>query len=281
MRVIGQVDKMQNAVNDTGQVSYWLPLGEQRVPLNTHIGTTIVLRHEAGKITCMGCGSAIKKTYQQGYCFLCTQRLARCDLCIVKPEQCHFHLGTCREPKWAQRFCMQAHYVYLANSSGVKVGITRGSNVPYRWIDQGASEALLIAQCASRRIAGLLEVQLAKHVADKTNWRKMLSGPAESADLAVIRDELFAKTHEEVAAIHRDFNPDDLLLILDEQVYHFDYPVLQYPNKIKSFNFDKTPEITAMLTGIKGQYLIFGDTVLNIRKFSGYEISFESLEGEL
>ena len=52
------------------------------------------------------------------------------------------------------------------------------------------------------------------------------------------------------------------------------FPVDSYPVKIKSFNFDKNPEVSGVLHGIKGQYLLLDIGVINIRKFTGYEVAF-------
>ena len=150
---------------------------------NEFIGRKLTIEF-TGKINCIACQSPIKKTYQQGYCFLCAQKLASCDMCILKPEICHYHLGTCREPNWGLSNCFIPHLVYLANSSGIKVGVTRETQTPHRWIDQGAIQSLPIVRVQSRVQAGLLESTFAKYIADKTNWRKMLQGNNEKLDLA-------------------------------------------------------------------------------------------------
>jgi len=176
---------------------------------------------------------------------------------------------------------MQKHIVYLANSSGLKVGITRKTNVPYRWIDQGAVQALPIFEVATRRISGLLEVELAIHVSDKTNWRKMLQNQVEPIDMKARRDQLLLEVKEKVDQLKYDFGQDSIQFLDQAQPIEFNYPVQHYPEKIISLNFDKTPEITAVLQGIKGQYLIFDSGVLNMRKFSGYEIGVSVDNGSI
>jgi hypothetical protein len=229
-----------------------------------------------GNIQCSGCGKAIKKIFHSGVCFLCSQKLARCDLCIVRPERCHFHLGTCREPSWGENHCMQPHCVYLANSSGIKVGITRMKNIPTRWMDQGAVQALPIFSVSTRRVAGLIEVALAKHIPDKTNWRAMLKNEVKTEDLVAERDRLIPLIQEELNAISAmDIGTFEFLLNR-EKLYQFNYPVLEYPSKIVSLSFDKTPHIHGKLLGIKGQYLILNIGVLNLGKFEGYEIKFSN-----
>jgi hypothetical protein len=159
-------------------VQYELLLSEQAMPLNPLIGKPVKLVY-TGKIYCVHCGRATKKSFSQGYCYPCFTSLAQCDTCIMKPETCHYAAGTCREPVWGETYCMQTHYVYLANSSGIKVGITRQNQIPTRWIDQGAVQALPIFKVQSRHISGLVEVAIAKHISDKTSWQQMLKNNVE------------------------------------------------------------------------------------------------------
>ena len=267
----GPIAKLHTALNADQQAQYALPMGDQVIDLMPYIGQFLRLEH-LGDIQCVGCGRAIRKSFQQGYCFPCTQRLAQCDLCIVKPERCHYHLGTCREPEWGEQHCMQAHYVYLANSSGLKVGITRAQNIPHRWIDQGATSALCIAQVSQRRIAGLLEVEIAQHVADKTNWRKMLQGDPEPIDLADWRDRLWDQVQSVVQSLQTDFGAESIRFLADQAPVDIQYPVLHYPTKISSHNLLKNPVVTGQLQAIKGQYLLLDTGVLNVRKFAGFHL---------
>jgi len=269
----GKLDKMAVTLDAaTPQVDYQMVLGEQRVAMTPLIGQTIEL-HYAGQINCQACDRLTKKSYSGGFCFPCAQRLARCDLCIMKPETCHYDAGTCREPEWGEQFCLQDHIVYLANSSGMKVGITRGTQIPTRWIDQGATQALPIFKVKTRYQSGLVEVVLKAHIADRTDWRKMLKGSAEPADLIAKRDELVAHCDVEIKALQQQFGDDAICLLSDEATVNINYKVQQYPDKVRSLNFDKTPEISGVLQGIKGQYLLLDTGVLNIRKFSGYQIT--------
>lgn len=193
-------------------------------------------------------------------------------MCIVKPETCHFHEGTCREPEWAEQHCMQAHYVYLANSSGVKVGITRGTQIPTRWIDQGASSAMAIFKAKDRLVSGRLEVILKQHVADRTDWRKMLKGEPEAIDLAQRCDELLELCQQDLQKLAKELGNDAFEHLTNEQQQAIQFPVREYPEKIKAHNLDKTPEVSGVLQGIKGQYLILDTGVLNIRKYGGYKV---------
>lgn len=270
--MIGNIRKMRVALAEP--VQYELPVGDQIVSLNEAIGGRIRLSYQ-GEINCIACGRGTKKSYSQGYCYPCFISLAACDMCIVKPETCHFAEGTCREPDWAMDNCMQHHYVYLANSSGLKVGITRGTQVPTRWIDQGAAQALPIYRVTNRYLSGLVEVALKEHVSDRTDWRKMLRGDAQDIDLARARDELVAQAADEIQRIHQQFGANDVVYLPDEAVTRIRYPVAEYPKKVSSLNLDKTPEIDATLLGIKGQYLIMDRGVINIRKFAGYKLAVE------
>ncbi len=270
-RLSGQLTKMAVTLPADNQARYAMRLGEQEMPMNELVGQTVTLRYQ-GEIHCLNCQRLTKKSFSGGFCFPCSQRLAQCDMCFLKPELCHFEQGTCREPDWGQAVCMQDHIVYLANSSGLKVGITRINQVPTRWVDQGATQALPIFRVRSRYQSGLVEVMFKNHVSDRTDWRKMLKGDAEALDLAAERDRLFTECESEIQALQQQFDDNSIVTLPGEQVQQIIYPVEQYPAKVSSFNFDKTPELSGVLHGIKGQYLIFDKGVINMRKFSGYEV---------
>ncbi|WP_198419190.1 DUF2797 domain-containing protein [Motilimonas pumila] len=264
----GTLSKMRSEHGAT--VQYYLPVGDNQLHLNPYLGKTLSFTH-TGNIYCDACGKKTKKSYSQGHCFPCMKKLARCDMCIMKPETCHFAQGTCREPEWAEQFCMTDHFIYLSNTSALKVGITRHSQIPTRWIDQGATQALPIFKVSSRKLSGLIEVALAKHVADKTNWRAMLKGDNAPLDLRALADELIPEIESTLAELSADY-PDGAIEPLNADIVDIRYPVLEYPSKISSFNLDKAPEVSGTLLGIKGQYLIFDTGVINVRKFSSYEV---------
>ncbi|MDD2800346.1 MAG: DUF2797 domain-containing protein [Methylococcales bacterium] len=269
----GQLEKMRVILNSP--VEYQLPLGDQLVPLNRLIGQSIKLKF-TGKITCIHCQRAVKKSFNQGYCYPCFTSLAQCDMCIMKPETCHFAAGTCREPSWGEQFCFQPHIIYLANSSGIKVGITRQTQLPTRWIDQGAVQALPIFKVPSRYVSGLIEVMIGKHVSDKTSWQQMLKNNVQPIDLPAKRDELIKTCKQELDAICQRFGEQAIEFLVDAQPVDITFPVEHYPSKINSFNFDKNPEVSGVLQGIKGQYLLLDTGVINIRKFTGYEVEFSA-----
>ena len=273
MEYSGNIQKLVTSLE--APVQYQLPIGDDLVPLNPYIGKSISLSF-LGEINCIACGRKTNKSFSQGFCYPCFQSLAQCDSCIIKPEQCHYFEGTCREPEWGEKHCLQDHYVYLANSSGTKVGITRGTQIPTRWMDQGACQALPIYRVKNRLLSGLVEVALKQHVADKTHWQRMLKGVPEAVDLVAKRDEMYETCAQELAAILKQHDDDAITPLSDEPVVDISYPVAEYPDKVKSLNFDKTPEIEGVLMGIKGQYLIFDTGVLNIRKFSGYKVRLQA-----
>lgn len=267
----GAFRKMQSEWVEEGLVHYHLPVGEELLPLNDLIGKKFSIRNN-GAIYCVHCGRKTKKSFNQGFCFPCFSKLAACDRCIMSPEKCHYHVGTCREPEWGERNCMTDHVVYLANSSGLKVGITRLTQVPVRWIDQGAIEALPIFRVATRRLSGLLENLFRSKVNDRTNWRVMLKGQVPALDLLAESDALFDHFSGDITALQQEYGVQAIQTVKDASQYRFNYPVQQYPVKVTSFNLDKTPIIEGVLHGIKGQYLIFDTGVINIRKYTAYQV---------
>ncbi|TNE53531.1 MAG: DUF2797 domain-containing protein [Bacteroidetes bacterium] len=249
-------------------IQYYLNL-EDKVEMNPLIGKEIYLRWE-GIIECISCQKVTKKSFGQGFCYKCFTSAPESAECIVRPELCRAHLGEGRDPEWEERNHNQPHVVYLAVSSAVKVGVTRATQIPTRWIDQGASAAIKLAEVPNRYEAGVLEVELKQHFTDKTHWQKMLRNEVdESVDLEEEKWSL-----EEVL-------PGDMLEYFseDDEIFEFHYPVLDYPDKVRSLNFEKTDLIEGRLLGIKGQYLLFeGGAVINLRKFTGYRVSIGVLD---
>lgn len=275
-KILGQLHKMKASSGDP--IQYAFVLQQDGVPLsglpavNDFLGKKLSL-HFTGNIACVGCKRKISKSFNQGYCYPCMQKLAACDMCILKPENCHYERGTCREPQWGLANCFIPHIVYLANSSGIKVGITKENTLQTRWIDQGAVQAIPILRVRSRFQAGLLETAIAKLVKDKTDWRKMLRGNNEPQDLLAKRNEIFAEIAHKIQEIAGKFTFGDIEILTSEPLQNINYPVLEYPEKITSLCFHKTPEISDTLLGVKGQYLIFASGVINLRKYTGYEIA--------
>ena len=246
-------------------VSYTLEVNNSSYYMNDYIGSEISILWK-GSIICH-CGYEKKKLYRSGFCYNCYWTLPEASQSIFKPELCTAHLGVEeRDIEWEKKFQIAPHYVYLANSSGVKVGITRKSQGIKRWMDQGATQAILFAEVPNRRYSGDIELALKKIISDKTNWRKMLSGEPEKIDLVELKKKLIKYVPKDLAQY----------ILSNNNVTEIKYPVLKYPKKIKSLKLERTPIIKGYLNGIKGQYLIFDNNqVFNVRAHEGYVVEFK------
>lgn len=272
----GTVRKMHASVNEDNQAQYQLPIGDNKLDMNALIGQQVNVSHN-GEIYCVHCHSKTKKSFNQGYCYRCLITLAQCDSCIVKPELCHYSEGTCREPQWGEAHCLTDHFVYIANTGNLKVGITRHvtDGVSSRWLDQGATQATVMLRVPDRLTSGEVETVCKAHIGDKTNWRTMLKGEPDKADLASAKAELMQAVENELAELSKRKGLQAFSSV-DQPVHDIHYPVTAYPDKIKSINLDKTPEFRGVLTGIKGQYwMLDGDRVINIRKYAGYNLRLQ------
>ncbi|WP_026375830.1 DUF2797 domain-containing protein [Aestuariibacter salexigens] len=272
--LVGNVRKMRVRTDAAHKAHYQLPVGDELIDMNAAVGHQIEVTFD-GNIHCVHCNTKTKKSFNQGYCYRCLITLAQCDSCIIKPEKCHYHEGTCREPQWGEENCMQDHFVYLANTGTVKVGITRHvtDGVSSRWIDQGATQALPILRVKNRLVSGLVESVFKAHIADKTNWRTMLKGDASGVDLLAQRDQLLELVQNDIKAIS-DTHGLQSVQTVNAKPFAISYPVTAYPTKIKSINLDKDMQFGGELQGIKGQYLLLdGDRVINMRKYAGYHLS--------
>ena len=248
------------------KVIYHLPLEDQLIPMNELVGKNISLKYE-NEIYCISCGKKTYKSFSQGFCWNCFSTSPENAECILRPELCLAHEGKGRNIEWEKAHHLQEHFVYLALSSEIKVGVTRSTQVPTRWIDQGASSVIRLAKVPYRYLAGAIEVEMKKHFTDKTNWQKMLKG-----DGGVGRDVVAEKRKA------KDLLPVELQQYFsdDDSITTINYPVIKYPEKVKSIDFEKQNLVSGKLMGIKGQYLIMEDnSVLNIRKHSGYVVSVE------
>ncbi len=248
--------KMQT--ENSEPIQYYLDMDTDIINMNQLIGREIELNFE--HFQCMGCGKD-KKTFRQGYCYDCFYALPQAGDWIMRPELSKAHLGIeDRNLDYEKQVQLKPHIVYLANSSNVKVGVTRKSQIPTRWIDQGAHEAIEIVEVPNRYLAGITEVALKEHVSDITNWRKMLTNTVEDVDLVSWRDKLKQFIPTEARTYFLESNRETNL----------NFPVEKYPKKVKSLNLQKTPNYKGKLSGIKGQYLIFEDaTVFNVRNHEG------------
>ena len=246
--------------------------------LNDHLGKTMTFQF-SNYIQCIHCGRKAKQSFNQGYCFVCFRKLARCDHCMIKPELCHFANGTCREPDWGTRVCMKKHIVYMSYTSGIKIGITRKINLPMRWLDQGATLALPLFEVKTRLHSGLIEVILKQYFNDRTQWKKMLQYCHYHTNLTDLWNT-FLTQHQD--ALQAQFNKSPRLnnhLPASIAQYHpisqFHYPRLDATINYTAVNITKKPEFSGRLLGMKGQYLLFDTGVLNIRKHTGYYVSLQ------
>ena len=242
-------------------IQYFLVFEHDFLNMNQALDKTVQI--DFIKYQCLSCGKDLP-IYRQGFCKSCFYETPAAGDWIMKPELSTAHLDKeDRDLEYEKKVQLQPHIVYLANSSNVKVGVTRKTQVPTRWIDQGAHEAIEIAEVPNRYLAGITEVALKEHVSDKTSWQKMLTNRLEDVDLVEWRSKLKSSIPEEVSSYFLDSNGET----------HLEFPVLQYPEKVKSLNLDKTPSYKGVLKGIKGQYLIFEDnTVFNVRANEGYYV---------
>ncbi len=269
--VEGPLIKLVAEAGDT--VSYTLQLDDENaasIALNSVISDGLEIRF-LGRISCRFCKSITPKSYGDGYCYRCFMRLARCDLCVVSPDRCHYQQGTCREPQWGESFCMQPHIVYLANSSGPKVGITRNGYQIGRWLDQGACQAVPILAAATRQNAGLAEASLAKYLPDRTDWRRLVREDSEPVDLLVLRDKL----RRTVSGLPQG------ITWLDEQPLSFNFPVARYSHRVGRLRLDHTPVVSGNLLGIKGQFLLFEHGVFNVRQHTSYHVRVTAFDEPL
>ena len=250
--------KMKTRLSE--QVIYHLPLENELIPMNELVGQKISLKFEH-EIYCTNCDKKTNKSFQ-GFCWNCFSTSPENAECILRPELCRAHEGIGRDMEWERVHHLQEHFVYLALSSSIKVGVTRSTQVPTRWIDQGASSVIRLAKVPYRYLAGVIEVEMKKYFTDKTNWQKMLKGE-DAEGINLVEEKWKAE----------DYFPQELKQYYseDDSITTLNYPVLKYPDKVKSIDFEKQNQVSGRLAGIKGQYLIFEDnSVLNIRKHEGY-----------
>jgi len=259
MNYEGVLTKMQT--ENGSPIQYYLVFENDFLNVNQLLDKMISIQFVGYQ--CLNCKLS-KKIYRQGFCYDCFFEIPQAADWIIHPELSKAHLGQeDRDLAYEEKVQLQPHIVYLANSSNVKVGVTRKAQVPTRWIDQGAHEAIEIVEVPNRYLAGITEVALKDHVGDKTNWRTMLKNDVVDESLVAWRERLREFIPEEAAEYYLAHNTET----------HLEFPVLQYPEKPKSLNLEKTPNFEGTLKGIKGQYLMFEDnTVFNVRSNEGYVV---------
>jgi hypothetical protein len=257
----GTLTKMET--ENGNPIQYFLIFKNDFINMNQLIGKTIKLSFVGYE--CLNCGR--NSVFRYGFCQNCFYEIPQAADWVIRPELSMAHLGKeDRDLEYEKKVQLQPHIVYLANSSNVKVGVTRKSQVPTRWIDQGAHEAIEIVEVPNRYLAGITEVALKEHIGDKTNWRTMLKNEVKDEDLVAWRERLKEFIPEEAKNYFIESNTETSL----------DFPVEKYPLKLKSLNMEKAREYIGKLSGIKGQYLIFeDDTVFNVRSNEGTVIGID------
>lgn len=264
MRYEGVLKKMLTEITD--EVQYYLVFEKDFINLNQLLDKKLSINFL--RYQCLNCGLE-KKIFRQGYCYDCWSSIPEAGEWIMRPELSKAHLDEeDRDLEFEKRAQLQPHVVYLANSSDVKVGVTRKSQIPTRWIDQGAHEAIEIVEVPNRYLAGITEVALKGHVSDKTNWRKMLTNDILDLNLGEEREKLKEFLPEEVKPYY----------LANNEELEIKFPVLEFPAKIKTLNLSKTLFYEGVLKGIKGQYLIFDDgTVFNVRGHEGFVVELKAV----
>ena len=264
MKYEGNIKKMRSEYSST--IKYFLSVGEDEINMNSLINKQLTITYKH-KINCINCGDATNKSFHQGYCYSCFMSTPQCDAGVLRPELDMSHEGISRDMEWAKKNSLIDHYVCLAITGGVKVGVTRHTQVPTRWIDQGAIKAIRFAKTPYRNLAGQIEVDLKQHVSDKTNWSKMLKSKGTDLSLTKIKTELSEKLSPNFKTY----------LSLNNNIETFTYPFEYQIDSFKTVSFENIKTISGKLIGIKGQYLIFENgNVLNIRKHNGYLVSIET-----
>lgn len=260
MRYAGPLSKMRTNLAET--VGYYLEIGDDFVFMNDLIGKELQLRYQ-GHITCH-CGDSVSEVFRMNFCKHCFFTKPEAGDPILRPELSQAHLDIeDRDLAWEKKYQLQPHLVYLANSAGLKVGVTREQQRPTRWMDQGATAAIVLAQTENRYQAGAIEVALKEYMSDKTPWQKMVKG--EDVDMDLVAEK--GKAKEWVPAEFQSMiSPDDT-------VTHIHYPVSEYPIKAKSVNLEKVGSLEGKLVGIRGQYLLFSSgAVMNVRSHEGRHV---------
>ncbi len=259
----GVLKKMMTSNENT--IQYYLDMEDDFLNINQLLDREIQLSFI--KYECLSCHKD-KPIYRQGFCKNCFFEAPNAGEWIINPEKSTAHLGIeDRDLEYEKKMQLMPHIVYLANSSDVKVGVTRKSQVPTRWIDQGAHEAIEIVEVPNRYLAGITEVALKDYVSDKTNWRKMLTNDITDVDLVAKKEELSKYIPDEAKEYYLKENTTELKL---------NFPVNKYPEKVKSLNLVKAQKFKGILKGIKGQYLIFDDsTVFNVRANEGLVVEID------
>lgn len=263
MRFEGPLRKMSTVYGKN--IRYSLRIGEDLLFMNQLLGRQIRM-HFKGNHTCF-CGQLVPEVYRQNFCRECFFTKPEASPTIMKPELSKAHLGIEeRDLEFEKRLQLQPHYVYLAKTDRIKVGVTRCTQMPYRWMDQGAKSAAILLEVPNRYLAGEAEVALKDHFVDKTSWQAMLKDIPTDEDLMEALDRA-AEVLPESLKSYLYQNPNE---------WHFSYPIQHQIDKVKSISFKNEGDLLeGELWGIRGQYLITSSGVFNVRSHSGHMVELE------
>ena len=147
-------------------INYFLDMGNDFIVFNSLFNKNITIKFEG--YSCLNCSSS-QEIYRQGYCKRCFFDLPSTADWVIKPEMSKAHLGIQeRDLEYEKKVQLQPHILYLSYTSDIKIGVTRKSQVPTRWIDQGATKAIEVLEVPNRYLAGISEVKLKEFYKDKT-----------------------------------------------------------------------------------------------------------------
>ena len=262
MHFQGVVKKMVTELDTP--VNYFIEFEDNFIHLNQFIEKSF--KFKCIGYSCLSCSDSVN-IYRQGFCKSCFFESPLAADWIMRPElsKAHLNIGD-RDLDYEKKIQLQPHIVYLSNTGRIKVGVTRKSQIPYRWIDQGAHEAVELLQTPNRFLAGEAEVALKKYMSDKTNWRSMLKNERDSSNIKSSKDQA------------KNFLPSNLLHYFNDasNVVSIDFPVMEFPDNPKSIKLNKDLVFSGTLKGVKGQYLIFeNNQVLNYRAHEGHIFKIE------
>ncbi len=247
-------------------VRAWMPLGRHLVDVNALIGKPLRLSWP-GMAECQSCGGIFSELHAQGFCKKCFFDSPLAGASIVRPELSTAHLGKAdRDLEFERAYQLQPHTVYLADSGGIKVGVTRTRQQVTRWLDQGATRAKVLAITENRYEAGLIEVALKAHFSDKTDWRKMLAGLSFDAEFSAAVDRALGAIPAELQRF-----------AVTDGLEHRAHWSLAPGFSAKSVKLSQPGDVLeGVLAGQRGQYLGFADgRALNVRSHEGLFLSLE------
>ncbi len=266
MHTEGPLSKLLLAIQTPVQA--YAEAGPHIIHLNAQIGK--ILRMEAmGLWHCKACGEVFTSLFRMGCCKICFFESPLAGDAILRPELSKAHLGQAdRDLAYEAKYQLQPHVVYLADSGGLKVGVTRHAQRHTRWMDQGASRVRVIAVTENRHQAGLIEVALKVGYSDKTSWRPMLAGMDSG-------QSLYEESQKALFLFPERMRP---FFVAEGEEVQLAYPAPACA-KATSLKLKGMSAWEGRLAGIRGQYLILEDQrVFNVRAHEGAQVRWSFRE---